>query len=171
MTFRNHRSTTSAGWRRLLPLSGALLSIGLVAFHAVLFWERIRDLSIFEPLVLVEWSLAVLLLVAMQQLRKRKIPLFRGRQALAFWLLVLLLHVMAAPPAVEWFEEHAGLLLALPVTGLLAMLARRALRRVSRHANQATTPVFWRRRHRPARAPADPGHPFQLFARPPPLFE
>jgi hypothetical protein len=171
MTFRNHQSTRASGWRRLLPVSGGLLGIALVIFHAVLFWERIRDLSIFEPLVLVEWSLAVLLVVAMLQLRKRGISLLRGRQALAFWSLVLLLHLVAAPPAVEWFEEHSALLLALPVTGLLAALARRALRKVSRHVIRVTTPVFWRRRRRPARAPTDPGHPYQLFARPPPLFE
>jgi hypothetical protein len=171
MSCGRHPSTPRAGWKRLGLLVGGFATVGLVAFHGILFWERVRDLSIFEPLVLLEWLLAAFLLVAMLHLRKRGIPLLHGRRALAFWLLVLFLHVMLAPPAVEWLEEHSGLLLVIPVSGLLAALAPRALRRLSRHASRPVTPGFWRRRHRPSRAPTDPGHPFQLFARPPPLFE
>jgi len=172
MTFRAHRSTRRTGWHRLGVLLGAALTAALVAFHAVLFWERVRDLSIFEPLVLLEWLLAVLLVVAMLLLRKRQVSLLWGRQALAFWLLVLLLHLMAIPPAVEWFEEHSGLLLALPVSSLLVALARRALKLVARQVPRPVTPVIWRQRRRgPSRAPTEPDHPFQLFPRPPPFFE
>ena len=172
MTSSEHRSTRRAGWRRLSLLLGALLTAALVVFHAILFWERVRDLSIFEPLVLLEWLLAVLLLVAIGQLRKRRVSLLRGRQALAFWLLVLLLHLIGAPPAAEWFEEHSPLLLALPVGRLLVALAHRALKLLPRRrAARPATPVLWQRRHRPSRAPTDPGHPFQLFPRPPPCFE
>lgn len=171
MISSEHRSRRGAVRHRLSLQLGALLTAVLVVFHAVLFWERVRDLSIFEPLVLLQWLLAILLIVAMRHLHNRQVSLLRGRQALAFWLLILLLHLMAVPPAAEWAEEHSGLLLALPVSYLLLALARRTLKLLPRSAPRPTSRVIWQRRRRPSRAPTDTGHPFRVFPRPPPFLE
>ncbi len=171
MTSSDHRSRRGAVRHRLSLQLGTLLAAVLVVFHAVLFWERVRDLSIFEPLVLLQWLLAILLIVAMRHPHKRQVSLLRGRLALAFWLLILLLHLMAIPPAAEWAEEHSGLLLALPVSYLLLALARRTLKLLPRLAPCPTSHVIWQRRRRPSRAPTDAQHPFQIFPRPPPSFE
>lgn len=157
-------------WRRLSLFLGGPLAAGLVVFHVDLFWDRIRDRSILEPLILVQWLFAALLVGVMWHLHRRQVSLFRGRRALAFWLMVLLLHVMA-PEAVEWIDDHSALLLAIPVAPIVLMLFRSAFGLLRRSPRPASPVSVWRRRHPLGRAPTDPGHPRALFARPPPSFE
>jgi len=158
-------------WQQLGMAFGSLTTGALVAFHAVLLWARIRDLSIFQPLVALEWLAGLLMLVVLWHLRRQRVPLFRGRKALAFWLLVLLLHLIAAPPAAGWVAEPSGLLLALPATwGLVSWVALLVALWAVSIRRQAHLPAAHRRRGSPsAGSAASPGHPFQLFARPPPF--
>jgi len=160
-------------WRQLSMAAGMLLSAVLVFFHALLLWTRISDLSIFQPLVAIEWIAGVLLLLALRHLRRNGVPLLRGRKALAFWLLVLLVHLIAAPPGVEWLAEPGGLLLALPVTWLLVRAIASAIALWTRHVHQLVTPLVVNR-HRgspPRPASTRSGYPVQLFARPPPFVQ
>lgn len=70
----------------------ALFAGALVFFHVFLLWRRIADASILAPRVLLNWLGAVVLLAVLFWLRRRGHSAFRGRGALVFWLLVLLLH-------------------------------------------------------------------------------
>jgi hypothetical protein len=159
-------------WKQAGVGIGLLASALLVGFHGLLLWERILDLSIFEPLVALEWTAGILLLVVLRRLRQRDIPLFHGRKAVAFWLLVLLLHFIAAPPGASWIAEPGGLLLALPATwillGWLATLVALWLTGLMDRQLSATAPRH-RRGSPPDRTRTSPGYRRQLLARPPPL--
>jgi len=72
-------------WRALSALSALLL----VAFHLELLAARIADGSLFEPTIAAKWlGTLALCLVAL------KTTPTRGRRAVAFWLLVLVLHAV-----------------------------------------------------------------------------
>lgn len=90
----------------------------VVLFHGWLLWQRITDLTLLEPLVALSWGLAALVLVGFVRLRRAGVPLFRGRRALAMWLLVLLLHA-GAVPAIDGQQPviESGLLLVTTVWG------------------------------------------------------
>lgn len=96
----------------LLFLGGAAAT--LVGFHLVLFVERLRDQSILEPRVALQWLGALALLAFLGYLKNRGVSLVSGRSALAFWLLVLLLHVVPHAPAPVPTTGSGDLLLALP---------------------------------------------------------
>lgn len=158
-------------WRQLGMVFSLLLSAILVLFHAALLWERIRDQSIFQPLVAIEWTAGVLLLAALRQLQRNRVPLLRGRKALAFWLLVLLLHLIAAPPGAESLTEPGGLLLALPATWLILRWIASAIATWAARIPRSTALLVVNRRRGSPPEPAATlcGHAFRLFARPPPF--
>ena len=96
--------------RRALAVAGLLLLL----FHGWLFaghvWDGQLDLA-----QTARWLVAAGLVVALHQLRRRGIPLFHGRRAVAIWLLAALLH----GPAVS---ERTGVSMpALP--DIVAVLA------------------------------------------------
>ncbi len=159
--------------RTLLPrlLRGALsLTGGAVAlFHAGLLAERLRDLSIAEPAVLVSWLGAAVLGLLALYLRRRGLPLASGRSGLVFWLLVLLLHLGLTPtaPAILRAEQ----LLALPLELATALLASAVLLLIAARS-AARRPVFLRRelaRWRPLPALALGSLAAPFAPRPPPL--
>jgi hypothetical protein len=136
-----------AGVRKiLLSASAALLISLLFAFHALLLWQRVLDLSLFKPVPAIRWLATAALLIGLYRLRRRGVSLLRGRKAVVLWLLVLLLLVSfwgPLPAATSTFEGWAGsgLLLALPaisiVLGLISpsiwkLLARARALRASR---------------------------------------
>ena len=146
----------------------------LVVFHAVLFARRLRDLTILEPVVVLQWAGTVALLGFLWYLRRRGASLLKGRSALVFWLLVLLLHILPGTPTtlLEW--EHVDLLLAvraswlvtasvLLAAGLLCIGLSELLAALRLRAG-----VQSRRRQR-CRIPAlEAGFSSRLYARPPP---
>ncbi len=75
---------------KLRQLISRAFAVTLVAYHAVLLFERIADASILQPAVLAKWVASALLLGAAFLLRS--VPVSR-RGLLTFWLLVLVLHV------------------------------------------------------------------------------
>ena len=81
------------GLRMLLRFSALFV---LVAFHAAMLRERMADASILEPVVLAKYAFALVLLTLAGSFR-RIIPAdFHGRRlALVFWLVVLLMHLVA----------------------------------------------------------------------------
>lgn len=107
--------------RQVLGLASVAL---LVAFHAVLFWERLADSTLFQPVPAIRWLATVALFVALYKLHRHGISMLHGRGALVFWLLVLLLHVSFWGPVTEatstcegW--SGPGLLLALPALTII----------------------------------------------------
>ncbi len=116
----------------LAVIAGPVLVALLVIYHAVLLWQRVADLTLLEPVVAVRWLATIFLLLGLFRLRHRGVPLVWGRKALAFWLLVLLLHVSFYGPLAEGVEastdiQRAGLMLALPATVIGVTLAAACL--------------------------------------------
>lgn len=111
---------------------GALLIAG---FHGWLLLQRLGDATIGEPGVLLRWLGGLGLVAAALYLRPRGVSLTRGRAALVFWLLVLLLHVGASPAELAGVDPRE-LLLALPwgVAGGLVCLAAARIPVRTRHA-------------------------------------
>lgn len=114
---------SAAGRRLFRGLAKGLVAgsvVALVAFHAILFWDRIASFSLFEPLVAARWLAAAVLSAAMLRLYRSSGSLLKGRRALVFWALVLLLHAAAVLPAdgivVESAVLEAALLAALPLS-------------------------------------------------------
>lgn len=163
-------------WLLLLPLAvGCVL---LVYFHALLFWQRLSDLTLFEPGVALHWLGSLALLFGSYMLRRRGVPLLWGRRAAVLWLLVLLLHVsLPAPVHLEpatLFEPDSAAsgLLVLPAAAGLALLAVRLLRALRRAFRRAAAGPAARHRVRPGPprlARVSSGFASARFARPPPL--
>lgn len=115
--------------RRLLPVAPSVIAAAiLVAYHLVLLWQRLVDLSLLQPVVALRWIVTVALLVGLRRMHAAGLPLIWGRRALAFWLLVLLLHVSFLGPLSEeataggvW-STSAGLALVLPAAAPLVLL-------------------------------------------------
>lgn len=125
-------------WRALRLASLALAAAYLVALHAELLWQRIASQTLLEPLVALRWLGAVGLVAGLAWMRRSGIPVWRGRRAVVFWMLVLLLHAGTAVPAAgELAADLAdaagpGLLLVLPLCATLATVfefGRRLLER------------------------------------------
>ena len=80
------------GLRAVLRLCAVLV---LVAFHAALFWERMADASILEPVILLKYVLALALLGVASSYKRWVPDALQGRRlALVFWLAVLLMHLV-----------------------------------------------------------------------------
>jgi hypothetical protein len=105
----------------------------LVLFHAWLFGAQLVDGELADAGLLARWAAAGLLTAALWGLRRRGVPLFRGRRAIAIWLLAAVLHGPAAldhlnspqvpvPDVIVALAELGSILIA---TGLLAGALRR----------------------------------------------
>lgn len=116
--------------RRLLPVAPSVIAaVILVAYHLVLLWHRLTDLSLLQPAVAVRWIVTVGLLIGLRRMQVAGLPLLWGRRALAFWLLVLLLHVSFLGPlsteasaSGDW-STGVGLALVLPAAAPLVLLS------------------------------------------------
>lgn len=79
---------------RIGSLGLGLAGLWLGAFHAALLWRRIADATILQPAVLARWlASALLIAAAVVTHRVASRRWHRRHAALAFGLLVLLLHV------------------------------------------------------------------------------
>lgn len=116
-------------FRGILAFAGALL----VGFHVWLFAGQALDGQLADVALLARWAAAGGLALGLLALRSRGDSLFRGRQAVAIWLLAALLHApavaeraggSAVPPVAEIVAVIAPLTLAGAVAfGLLLLLA------------------------------------------------
>lgn len=97
--FRQLRNATAG--RRLVLLSGPAVVLLLAAYHLVLFWDRVADQSLFQPQVALRWLLTLAFLRVAWRFRAAGVPIFRGRRALVFWLMVALLHASFVGPLAE----------------------------------------------------------------------
>ncbi len=127
-------------WRVLRAALGGLAALYLVRFHVGLLWERLAGDGVFGPGAALRWSAALVLALGAAVAWRAGIPFWRGRPAIVFWLLVLLLHAGAMVPVAEQASEQlalleeAGLLFAMPLAALvLALLAAAARWWLARH--------------------------------------
>jgi hypothetical protein len=132
------RDTTHAMMRRL----GQVAMAALVGFHVALLWTHATIGRLGEPAVALRWSVALFVLAAFWLLRRRGVPLLRGRSALILWLLVIVLHAHAAwthvgvpvpaavpptPVVLIPVTAHVALAALLIVAGLAAGASRRRM--------------------------------------------
>lgn len=121
--------------KMLISASATLLIAFLIAFHAVLLWQRVLDLSLFKPVPAIRWLATAALLVGLYRLHRQGVSLVRGRSAVVLWLLVLVLHVSFWGPLTEpsatcdgWIGP--GMLLALPAISIILGIISPAIRRL-----------------------------------------
>jgi hypothetical protein len=168
----------SRAHRLLISASAVLLILGLAAFHAILLWQRVLDLSLFKPIPAIRWLATAALIVSLYRLHRQGVSLVRGRSAVVLWLLVLVLHVSfwvpladASPTCDGW--TGAGLLLALPafsvVLGLVSPSIRRLLARALDVVEHCDLPRVVFTIYSQAFA-VRAGHLPSLACRPPPAF-
>lgn len=105
-------------FRRLL--SGAAFALGL--FHAWIFARQAAAGSL-TPETLLKWLAAAGLLAALVALRQQGVPLFRGRKAVAIWVLAALLHAPAIGERLEALETPAIPEAAITLSQLLSSAA------------------------------------------------
>ena len=148
------------GLRACVSAVATFAGAALVLFHLWLFAGRLRDLSITEPQVLVSWLGAAALGAIALFLRKRNLPLLRGKSGFVFWALVLLLHLGFTPgsPALRGELSNASLetLLALAATLALLFGTRPALSASRKTATAAPLAPFALATAGPLRAPRPP---------------
>lgn len=103
-------------FRRIAALGGALLA----GFHLWLLGNQAWSGELAEPDLLLRWLAAGALAGGLVSLRRRKLPLLLGRQAVAIWLLAALLHGPALADDLGGFATQA---LPEAVTSLLQTVA------------------------------------------------
>ncbi len=124
--------------RRPNPWTQALAGVvtaALVLFHLLLLWQRVLDQTLFEPVPALRWLATLVVVLALYRLHRRGLSLVRGRGALVFWLLVLLLHASFWGPLAEAQTRDdslsgQALLLALPAIGVSLGMVWSAMRRI-----------------------------------------
>jgi hypothetical protein len=129
--------------RRLLRVSGWIASLGLILFHVWLFAGRLREASLTAE-SLLRWILGAALLTLALYFRRRGLSLVRGRPAIVFWVLALLLHL--GPLPVPAIHEPVPELMSLLPWSLAAPLVAALL--VHRYASRAAVPQWARERRR-----------------------
>jgi hypothetical protein len=122
--FRSASGLSRAGWRVLRAVSLFALT-ALAVFHVSLFWNRLLDGQLLDPLVAARWLGAAALIAGLVALRRRGVSLVAGRRALVVWLLVVLLH-WSAKPAVAVADagqpSASDLIFVVPSTAAAALV-------------------------------------------------
>ena len=83
--------------RKIIAGLGALLAL----FHVWLFAGQVWSGRLAEPGPILRWLVAFALIGALAGLRRRGLSLIAGRQAVAVWLLAVLLHGPALAARIE----------------------------------------------------------------------
>ncbi|MGE5834188.1 MAG: hypothetical protein ACM4AI_06895 [Acidobacteriota bacterium] len=89
--------------RRSVLGAGALI----VLFHAWLLAGQAWDGRLADPALILRWAVAGAIVVALIALRRAGTSVFRGRKAVAIWLLAALLHGPAAARHLDGIGEPA----------------------------------------------------------------
>lgn len=129
--------------RRAVSFVSVAFATALLSFHGWLLWTRASQGQLLDAAEALRWAAGAILFSVLLVLRRIGVPLFSGRKAAIFWLLVLLVHASAlAAPAetaqglavggAEWLftlpvsVAPLGLALALVCGGALARGWRRS---------------------------------------------
>ena len=171
-------SARSRARTMLAAASGVMALLVLGGFHAILLWQRLLDFSLFRPVPAIRWLATAALMIGLYRLHRRGISFIRGRHALVFWLLVLLLHAgfwgpLADPSTSCEGWTGTGLLLGLPaftvVLGLLTPIFRRLIARALQGLGLRDLPYVAPTLERQSHA-VRAGFLPSLSCRPPPVF-
>lgn len=156
--------TPASLWYRLAGWAGGVLAVLVVGLHGYLLWQRVADLTLFEPAVGLCWLIGLLLVAAVLRLRASGLSLLRGRRALVFWLVVLILH-SGLPGSAGGLGAAEGELPVLALTLAAVWLALALAGRLAVGGSRARRARFLPPAP-PVRTPADGS--LSLLSRPPP---
>jgi len=121
---RSGSGLSRAAWR-VLRVAGVLVLAALAIFHVSLFWSRLVDGQLLDPLVAARWLAAGGISAGLIALRRRGVSLVAGRRALVVWLLVVLLHWTARPAVVvadSGQPSTSELIFVVPATAAAALV-------------------------------------------------
>jgi MYXO-CTERM domain-containing protein len=76
----------------MIRRSGVAIGTLLGVFHVWLFGQQAWSGQLSDPATVARWLLALALLAGLVGLRRRRLPVLFGRQAVAMWVLAALLH-------------------------------------------------------------------------------
>ena len=118
--------------RRVLTVAAALLA----AFHVWIFASQLWSGELADLALISRWIIAGGLTAALLNLHRRGLPLVRGRQAIAVWLLAALMHGPAlarnldlvAPSMPEVVSTLAQTVTGVVAIGTLLLLLLSSLR-------------------------------------------
>ncbi|MDH3254751.1 MAG: hypothetical protein OEM62_07160 [Acidobacteriota bacterium] len=122
------------------------LSVLLTLFHLQLLWGRVADGSVLDPGVAAEWAIGLILLLGLLRLHRSNASLFRGRGALTLWLLVLILHALAAVPGdgdSPGLPVDRNLLVLAPLGVLVGFALLQTVGGISRSRPPWRPPLRW----------------------------
>ena len=136
------KMTSEVMIRRALLTAGALLAL----FHVWLFAGQAWNGHLGDPALLLRWLFAGGLVAALVGLRRQGTSIFRGRKAVAIWVLAALLHGPAVARRIDRLGEPAlpefvVTLTQLAAASSLVLTLAWAFGRMSRRRIVAPTPV------------------------------
>ena len=105
--------------RRVLKSAAGALGL----FHLWLFARQAWTGELGSPETLLKWIAAAALIGALAVLRRNRVPLTRGRKAVAIWTLVALLHAPAVGDRLSTFETPGIPETAIALTQVAVSLA------------------------------------------------
>jgi hypothetical protein len=110
--------------RRVGTVAAVLAGGWLVLFHAALLYRRVADSSIAEPGVLARWTTSAILVAAAVAFRRQAAQAGRsGPAGVAFWLIVLLLHLsIPADQTLLDYDRHFAAILEAGLALVPALL-------------------------------------------------
>lgn len=123
--FRSGSGLSRAAWR-VVRGAGVLALAILAIFHVSLFWDRLVDGQLLDPLVAGRWLAAAGITAGLIALRRCGVSLVSGRRALVVWLLVVLLHWTARPGSVvadQGQPATSDLIFVVPSTAAAALVS------------------------------------------------
>ena len=102
-------------------LTSAARALGF--FHLWLFARQAWSGELASPEILLKWFAAAALVAALVALRRKGVPLARGRKAVALWTLVALLHAPAVGERLSTLDTPAIPETAIALTQITVSLA------------------------------------------------
>lgn len=135
-------SRTEGSGVRVLRGAGLGLGAAVVAGHAALFAERLRDATLAEPAVALRWALSGLLVAAAAVAQRRLDAATRRRAAGVLSLAALALHFGGPSPA-GVADPLAALIATLPtglIVGAAGALRHRGPRLAARREGERCLP-------------------------------
>ena len=173
-TFSNFDAVTALNWVVMFRKALAAVGLLLVVFHGWLFAGQIWDGRLADAALVSRWAIAAGVVFGLWALHRRGGSLFRGRRAVALWLLAAMLHgpafadrfdvsEPALPETVAVLVQASTGLAALGGLLVLLALVLRARRQSPRPPARVSALIP------PVPGPLRSGQILALAPRPPPL--
>ncbi len=123
---RSNRGIARGAWLAARVAATAVAAV-LLLFHGWLLWHQLGSGELLDPLTATKWAAALAMVGGLVALKAAGVSLFKGRQALVMWTLVVIVHWSAAGRVAEVTTPENGpataVTVALPAAEALTGLA------------------------------------------------